>query len=124
MVLKYNNVYMKLLFIYNANSGKLNALFEAGHKLISPSTYKCSLCALTHNAFNENGTWKNYRTQSKMEMEFYHKDEFEATFPNVNMIYPTVLKLENQQLSTVLNSEALKELSTIEALIERLKLQV
>ncbi|EPR71226.1 hypothetical protein ADIWIN_3271 [Winogradskyella psychrotolerans RS-3] len=114
---------MKLLFVYNANSGKLNALFEAGHKLISPSTYKCSLCALTHNAFAENSIWKNFRTQSKVDMEFYHKDEFETTFPSVNMIYPTILKLEDQQISTVLNSEALKELSSIEDLIKRLKLQ-
>jgi len=115
---------MKLLFIYNANSGKLNALFEAGHKLISPSTYKCSLCALTHNAFTENSIWKTFRVQSNIDMEFYHKDEFEAKFPNINMIYPTILKLEDHQLSTVLSSEALKELPTIEALIERLKLQL
>ena len=114
---------MKVLFVYNANSGKLNSLFEAGHKLISPSTYKCSLCALTHNAFTENSTWKNFRMESKEDMEFYHKDEFETTFPNVNMIFPTVLKLEDKQLSTVLSSEVLKDLSTIEELIERLKSQ-
>ena len=122
--LKHKDAYMKLLFVYNANSGKLNALFESGHKLISPSTYKCSLCALTHNTFTENRIWKNFRTQSEVDMEFYHKDEFETTFPNVNMIYPTILKLEDQQISTVLNSEALKALSTIEDLIERLKFQL
>ncbi|WP_179009016.1 GTPase [Winogradskyella forsetii] len=115
---------MKLLFIYNANSGKLNALFDAGHKLISPSTYKCSLCALTYDTFAENRAWKNFRADSHLKMEFYHKDEFEAVFPSVKLIYPTILKLENHQLTTVLTPEVIGEIPNVEALIERLKLSV
>tara|TARA_R110002049_G_scaffold106743_4_gene254289 strand:- start:72 stop:419 length:348 start_codon:yes stop_codon:yes gene_type:complete len=115
---------MKLLFIYNANSGSLNALFDAGHKLISPSTYKCSLCALTHDIFTENIIWKNFREESHFDMEFYHKDEFEAKFPSVKMIYPTILKLEGHQLTTVLNPEVLNEISRAEGLIERLKYNI
>lgn len=114
---------MKLLFIYNANSGKLNALFDAGHKLISPKTYNCSLCALTHDAFKENTVWKKFRSKSDLDMEFYHKDEFEKIFPNVKLIYPTVLKLEDRQFSTVLSPDVLKEISDVEMLIEKLKLQ-
>ena len=112
---------MKLLFVYNANSGKLNALFDAGHKLFSPSTYKCGLCALTYNTFTENTVWKTYRKESNIDMKFYHKDEFEATFPNVKMIYPTILKLEGNQLTTVLNSDVLNEIKGVEGLIEKLK---
>lgn len=113
---------MKLLFIYNANSGKLNALLNAGHKLFSPSTYHCSLCALTYDTFTENTIWKTFRTESDLTMEFYHKDEFEDIFPSVRMIYPTVLKLENNQLTTVINPEVLNEISDVETLIERLKI--
>jgi len=112
---------MKLIFIYNANSGKLNALFDAGHKLFHPSTYPCSLCALTYDTFSENIIWKDFRSESNLDMEFYHKDEFESTFPNVRMIYPAILKLENNMLTTVLNNEVLDEISTVENLIERLK---
>ena len=115
---------MKLLFIYNANSGKLNALFDAGHKLMSPSTYKCSLCGLTHNTFSENRSWKEFRAESNLDMEFYHKDEFETKFPNVNMTYPAILKHEAQQISTVLNADVLNEISNVEDLIVRLKLQL
>ena len=110
---------MKLLFVYNANSGKLNALFDAGHKLISPSTYKCSLCGLTFDTFTENITWKNFRAESQLEMEFYHKDEFESLFPSVKLMYPTILKLENNQLTTVLNPDVLNRISNVETLIER-----
>ena len=112
---------MILLFVYNANSGSLNALFDVGHKLISPSTYKCSLCALTYDTFKENTIWKNFRTESHYKMEFYHKDEFEAKFPSVKMMYPTILKLEGNQLTTVVNPDVLNEISDVEALIERLK---
>ena len=43
----------KLLFVYNVNSGKLNILFGIVHKIISPSTYTCELCSLTHGVFSE-----------------------------------------------------------------------
>jgi hypothetical protein len=112
---------MTLIFIYNANSGKLNALFDAGHKLFSPSTYPCSLCDLTYDTFSENATWKTFRKESNIKMEFYHKDEFEKKFPSVNLIYPTVLKLEESQLTTVLTYEALNEIEDVDQLIKRLK---
>ena len=115
---------MKLLFIYNANSGKINALLDAGHKLLSPTTYQCSLCALTYDVFTENTVWRTFRTESNLTMEFYHKDEFETKFPSVNMIYPAILKLEENQLTTVLNNEILNDISDVETLIERLKISL
>ncbi|WP_179319047.1 GTPase [Winogradskyella helgolandensis] len=114
---------MKLLFVYNANSGKMNALFDAGHKFMSPSTYKCSLCALTFDTFSENRIWKDFRAKSNIDMEFYHKDEFETKFPNINMVFPAILKHEAHQMSTVLNADILNEISNVDDLIARLKLQ-
>jgi hypothetical protein len=83
---------MTLLFIYNANSGKLNALFGVGHKLISPSTYKCNLCALTFDTFSENNIWKSFREESEIAMEFFHIDEFEKEFPEEKFEYPNYFK--------------------------------
>ena len=111
---------MKLLFVYNANSGKLNALFDVGHKLFSPTTYPCSLCDLTYDTFSENSIWKTFRKECSLEMEFYHKDEFETKFPSVKMIYPTILKLNGNQLTTVLTDEVINEISDVEVLIKRL----
>jgi len=112
---------MKLLFIYNANSGKLNALFDAGHKLFSPKTYQCSLYALTYDTFTENTIWKTFRKETSLDMEFYHKDEFEDKFPSVKLIYPTILKLENNQVTTVINTDVLNEIKSVEELIKQLK---
>ncbi|NRB83048.1 MAG: GTPase [Winogradskyella sp.] len=111
---------MTLIFVYNARSGKRNALIDAGHKLFSPSTYPCSLCALTYDTFTENTVWKMFRKQSNHEMQFFHKDEFESQFPSVRLIYPTVLKLEGQQLTTVLTPEILNEIKSVEDLIQSL----
>lgn len=112
---------MKFIFIYNANSGKLNALLDAGHKLLSPKTYPCSLCALTYDGFSEKKTWKNFREKSNTDLIFYHKDEFEAIFPNVKVEYPSVLKLMDNQLTTILNNEKLNSILSVEELIEILK---
>ena len=68
---------MKLIFVYNATSGKLNALFDIAHKVINPETYECSLCALTHGAFSEKKVWSKFKENTDIEMTFLHKDEFE-----------------------------------------------
>ena len=35
---------MKLIFVYNADSGPISGLFDIGHKIISPGSYSCGLC--------------------------------------------------------------------------------
>ena len=111
---------MKLLFVYNARSGRLNKYLDIGHKLISPSTYQCSLCALTHDTFLENEVWKAFRTQNPLYMSFLHSDEFEDLYPNTNLSYPIILKEENSKLSIVLDATELNNLSTLEELIEQI----
>ena len=112
---------MTLLFVYNANSGLRNALFDAGHKLFNPSTYSCSLCALTYDTFTENSTWKSFRKNSNIHMEFLHKDEFENKFPNESITYPVVLKHEGAFLSEVLNKQDLDNIKDVEDLIKKLQ---
>lgn len=112
---------MKLLFIYNANSGKLNAILHAGHKLFRPSTYTCSLCALTYDTFTEKAIWKSFKATLNLEMDFYHRDEFKTKFKNVNMLYPVILKLQDNQLTVVLNNEILNNIPNVDVLIKRLK---
>ena len=38
----------ELIFIYNAKSGFINELVDIPHKIISPETYDCNLCAITY----------------------------------------------------------------------------
>ena len=82
---------MKYLFVYNANSGKLNGLLHTAHKIISPSTYQCSLCALTFGNFSESQQWKTFREELDQELVFLHKNEFEKTYSQ-KFEYPVVLR--------------------------------
>jgi hypothetical protein len=112
---------MKLIFVYNANSGKIYALFDAGHKLFNASTYPCSLCALTYDTFSENKIWKSFRESIDMDLKFLHKDEFETEYPNIKVNYPVVLKQKGEQTSILLSNQKLDAMKTVEELIDAVK---
>ena len=111
---------MKLIFVYNANSGKLTAAFHVAHKFISPSTYACNLCALTYGTFTERDVWKKFREESDTELVFYHKDEFEHEF-NKTFTYPIVLKEENRELVEYISTDKINAIKDVEDLIAQLK---
>ena len=50
----------RLLFVYNADSGLFNTLTDIAHKMLSPKTYTCNLCAITHGLFSEKEEWKEF----------------------------------------------------------------
>ncbi len=110
---------MKLIFVYNADSGMLNTVKDIGHKLFSPQTYDCFLCSLTHGAFRENPRWKIFRSNSNTEMEFLHRDEFESRF-DMQMEYPVILR-RNQSLDVVVPRTQLAEFSSLDDLINTIK---
>lgn len=81
---------MNILFVYNAESGKLNSILDIAHKAISPATYQCSLCSLTHDTLNEKSEWTRFKASSTNHLEFLHKNEFEAKF-KTKYVYPVIL---------------------------------
>lgn len=110
---------MKLIFVYNADSGMLNTVKDIGHKLFSPATYDCFLCSLTHGAFRENPEWRDFRSQARSEMIFLHRDEFEEQYGR-QMDYPLILK-ENGSLETVVSKDRLAQFSSLNDLIEAVR---
>lgn len=110
---------MKLVFVYNANAGKLNAAFDMAHKLLSPATYSCSLCSLTHGVFSEKQAWKKFRESSSLEIEFLHKDEFEKQ-GNEATTYPVIL-LRGKPMEVVVDAKKLSALPDVESLISLLQ---
>ena len=107
---------MDLIFIYNADGGKLNALFDVGHKIVSPDSYKCNLCTLTHGTFTERKAWKHFRESTSLNLMFLHKDEFETQFES-RFSYPIVLRRE-ETLEVFISSEELNAMSSPGQLIE------
>lgn len=111
----------KLIFIYNANSGIRNALLDGAHKILSPDTYECSLCDITYGAFTENGTWKKFRKETSMEMEFLHKDEFAREYASKfghKFTFPIILAVSGKGLEVFVKTEELNSLQNAESLID------
>ncbi|RFN59783.1 GTPase [Marixanthomonas ophiurae] len=115
---------MRLIFVYNANSGKRNAYLDSLHKIMSPSTYTCSLCELTYGFFSEKKEWKLFRKQENIEMDFYHKNEFVKKFKSKwlpKYTFPIILSEKDDRLEVFLSSEKLNELETVEGLVEKIR---
>ena len=110
---------MKLIFVYNAESGKLNALFDIAHKIIKPETYECSLCAITHDALSEKKVWTEFKANTSLELEFLHKDEFEKQYEQTYE-YPVILE-KSDSMKIIISAEELSKLKNIEELIKRIK---
>lgn len=113
-----------LLFVYNARSGTLNALLDGVHKIVSPSTYSCNLCALTHGAFQEREIWKAFRQSTALNLEFYHRDEFLQNYAaekNGLWEFPVILSKTETGLNVFLSKEELETLNTEAALIQAIK---
>ena len=114
----------ELIFIYNADSGLKNVILDGAHKVLSPATYDCTLCQLTHGAFQEKKIWRNFRERHTMPMRFLHKDEFIKEYASkfgYKFSYPLVLGATHEGLEVVISKEELNALSETEALIRLLE---
>ena len=111
---------MKLIFVYNADSGLMNTLMDIGHKALSPQTYECNLCGLTFGLVSEHKQWKQFREKSDTEMEFLHRDEFEKKYGQ-KFDYPLILQQESD-LKVAIAKPELNKIKTLDELIDRVKL--
>ena len=111
---------MELIFVYNAKSDKVNMLIDFAHKVISPSTYSCDLCSLTHSNFGEKKEWKDFVKESDVKLKFYHIDDFEAKF-RLKHDYPIILKRNSEGLSVFLESDEISDLKDVVNLIGLIK---
>lgn len=107
---------MHLIFVYNANSDKLNTLIDYAHKVISPSTYNCDLCKLTHSNLGERKEWIDFRKELDVAIEFYHFNEFETKF-NQSFNYPIIL---NGDLTILLDNKAISKLKNVNDLTQKI----
>ncbi len=83
----------RLLFVYNADSGLFNTLGDIGHKLFSPETYPCQLCALTHGILRERQDWHDFIGTLEADCEFLHRDQFRERFLGLVQPLPAVFLL-------------------------------
>lgn len=109
-----------LFFIYNANSGLINGALDSLHKIVSPSTYPCKLCELTHGYFGQRSFWKGYSHQLNKDgydMRFLHKDEM-GDWPVQFSMLPAVYLYRSGHLELIAGPSELAEMKKGEELAE------
>ena len=105
-----------LVFVYNARSGVFNALADAAHKIFSPRTYACNLCALTHNAVGMRGEWRRFLEGLGVGLEFLHADELEPRYGVKGVPLPAVFEREGEGLRVLVSADAVNECGTLDEL--------
>ncbi|QCR22458.1 GTPase [Pontibacter sp. SGAir0037] len=109
----------KLLFVYNAETGLFNKMTDFAHKIISPATYACSLCALTYGNFTIKQEWAAFLRQLPLRVEFIYKNDWK--FSHIHNHYPLVgLHASDGSLQLLLEAEELNELKSLKQLMLRL----
>ena len=74
----------RIVLVYNADSGRFNALLDMAHKLFAPETYQCDLCAITHGVFREREAWARFVERLPLPVAYLHRDEFRARHPELS----------------------------------------
>ena len=73
----------QLVFVYNAKSGMINAIFDYVHKFVSPQTYSCNLCKITYDNSGKKDQWANYLNSLPINVLFAYKDNIDTSAPKL-----------------------------------------
>ena len=71
----------RLVFVYNAEAGIVAGVMDSVHKLVSPATYPCQLCAVTYGLVAMKREWRAFLDGLGMALVFHHRPDFRAAFP-------------------------------------------
>lgn len=111
----------RLLFVYNADSGIVAALLDSVHKLVSPGTYGCCLCALTYGPVTMRRVWRDWLRSAPFDARFMHRDEFVRDYPDAGVSLPAVLIERGGGPDLLIGPEELDTISSIDELTARIE---
>jgi hypothetical protein len=110
-----------LVLVYNAESGLFNALADMAHKVFSPRTYQCNLCALTHSATGMHKSWKRFLKTLDRPLEFLHADELKSRYGISDLKLPAIFKKEAQRLELLIDADSINACLTLDDLKQLVK---
>ena len=105
-----------LIFVYNAESGLFNTLADAAHKIFSPRTYRCNLCALTHSAVGMRKEWREFLNGLDATQEFLHADELEERYGVVGLSLPAIFRREDRDIEVLVGADSINACETMDDL--------
>ncbi len=105
----------QLIFVYNANSDLFSSVTDFAHKILSPSTYQCHLCALTYGNILIKQEWKSFIESLPIETVFLHKNEFEKEYL-VQPALPAVFLSTNGAIKEIIRKQEIESCHSLEEL--------
>jgi hypothetical protein len=71
----------RLVIVYNADAGIVAGVMDSVHKIVSPATYPCQLCAVTYGLTSMKREWRAFLDELGLEVVFHHRPDFRAAYP-------------------------------------------
>ena len=106
----------ELIFIYNAKSGLVNEFLDFAHKIVSPGTYNCNLCAISYGNFSMNKKWSDYISSLPVKSTFTYKDKAsEYGYDSIKL--PSIIFQDKSKSKVIISSEEINKLKNIDQLI-------
>ncbi len=110
----------KLVFVYNAEAGLMSGMMDSLHKTLSPDTYECALCAVTHGFFTMDKTWRAYLKALPLDAVFFHRKDFALAHPDVKVTLPVIMLERDSGITPLLSADDLKQATDVDALAKAL----
>lgn len=109
---------MKLILVYNADSGFFNAITDTAHKIFAPHTYECRLCYYTYGMAGMLRPWKDFLESLDLPLFFYHRNEFRREFPTRREALPAILIEADGDLETLVSAADINACEHLEDLMD------
>jgi len=109
-----------IVFVYNADSGLFNTLTDIAHKIFSPQTYECNLCAITYGNFAIRDEWRQFLETLDTGLEFLHRDELLRDYGRADVKLPAIFRKSAAGLQLWITAEEIngcRELAELQRLI-------
>ena len=113
---------IELIFVYNADSGLLNSIKDYVHKLVSPGTYPCNLCAVTYGNTGMKKDWKDFISDLEIPTVFIHKNAFLEKYSVRKAEFPAVFVRKGEEMRLLINAQEIdscKNLFELKKLVEK-----
>ena len=113
-----------LFFVYNADSGLLNSAKDYVHKIVSPKTYNCNLCAVTFGNFGMKNEWKIFIDSIDYFVEFLHRNEFQQLYSLKNGKFPAAFIKNEEKINQIISHTEINKCKTLDDLIALVKKKI
>ncbi len=111
---------VELIFIYNADAGFFNGMLDSAHKLFSPKTYSCDLCAVTHGLAGVKTEWREFIQSFSVPITYYHKNDRPQYLMEFKL--PVILLKNSQGIQELVSADEMKRLENAKQLMDRLSI--